>query len=123
MIRIIGKGESMTLELRPSTPALREANDSLCAFASGEGGRIVIGVKPNGELIGQRMSAQPLLVIAAARERFEPPVEIDAETGKARSCAPTTTRRVSRSSEHESLERAPRREEALKSPDRRRERA
>ena len=74
-------------------------------------------------IIGQRVSAQTLLVIAATREHFEPPIEIDVETGKARGCGPTTTRRVSRSSEHGALERALRPEEALKSPDRRRERA
>ncbi len=69
-------------------------------------------------IIGQRMSAQNLLVIAAVREHFELPVEIDVETGKARGCVPTTTRRVSRSSEHGALERALRAEEVLKSPDR-----
>lgn len=107
---------SQTLDLRSSMGDLREAKDSLRAYANGKGGRTVIGVKPNGELIGRRVSAQTLRVIAEAREHFEPPVEIR----KARGCVPTTTRRVSRSSEHEALERALRPEEALKSPDRRR---
>ena len=31
-----------------------------------------------------RVSAQTLLVIAATREHFEPPIEIDVETGRAR---------------------------------------
>ena len=70
-------------------------------------------------IIGQPVSAQTLRVIAAAREHFEPPVEIDVETGKTRCCVPTTTRRPFRSSEHAALQRALRPEEALKSPDRR----
>jgi hypothetical protein len=74
-------------------------------------------------VIGQRVSAQTLLAIAAAREHFEPPIEIDVETGRARGCVSATTRRVSRSSEHGALERAPRPDEARKSPDRRRGRA
>lgn len=114
---------SQTLDLRPSTGDLREAKDSLRAFANGKGGRTVIGVKPNGELIGPRVSAQTLLVIAAARKHFEPLDEIDVETGKARGCVPTTTRRLFRSSERGALERALWPEEALKSPDRRRGRA
>jgi len=51
-------------------------------------------------IIGQRVIAQTLLVIAAARKRFELPIEIDVEPGRARGCVPTTAGRVSRSSEH-----------------------
>lgn len=74
-------------------------------------------------IIGERVSAQTLLVIAASREHFEPLDEIDVETGKARGCVPTTTRRLFRSRERGALERALRPEEALESLDRRRGRA
>ena len=80
LTNLIAKGESVTLELKRSTGELREAMQSLCAFANGKGGRVIIGVKPSGELVGQQMSEQTLHEIAAARERFEPPIEIDIAT-------------------------------------------
>jgi ATP-dependent DNA helicase RecG len=52
---------------------------TLCAFANGTGGCVVIGVKPNGALVGQHVSEQTLHDIAANRERFEPPLEIEVE--------------------------------------------
>jgi ATP-dependent DNA helicase RecG len=77
---LIAKGESATLELKRSTGELREAMQTLCAFANGKGGRVIIGVKPSGEPVGQQVSEQTLHDIAAARERFEPPIAIDIET-------------------------------------------
>ena len=76
---LVAKGESSTLELKRSTGSLREAMQSLCAFANGKGGRVIIGVTPKGELVGQQVSEQILHDIAAARERFEPPISIEVE--------------------------------------------
>jgi len=53
------KGKSATLELKRSTGDLREALQTLGAFANGKGGRVIIEAKPSGELVGQRMSEQP----------------------------------------------------------------
>ncbi len=79
LTQLIAKGESATLELKRSTGELREAMQTLCGFANAKGGRVVIGVKPNGEIVGQQVSQQTLHEINAARERFEPPLEIDLE--------------------------------------------
>jgi ATP-dependent DNA helicase RecG len=73
-------GESATLELKRSTGKLREALQTVCALANGKGGSVVIGVRPNGDLFGQQVSEQTFHQIAAARERFEPPIEIDIES-------------------------------------------
>jgi ATP-dependent DNA helicase RecG len=75
----ISKGESTTLELKRSTGELREAMQTLCAFANNKGGRVLIGVKPSGEIVGQQASDQTLHEIAASREKFEPPIEFDVE--------------------------------------------
>jgi ATP-dependent DNA helicase RecG len=80
--RLIAKGESATLELKRSTGELREAMQTLCAFANGKGGRVIFGVKPDGELVGQQVSEQTLHEIAAARDRFEPPIEFEVERVK-----------------------------------------
>jgi hypothetical protein len=45
MFRIIDRGESMMIDLRPSTGDPRAAKDFLRAFANGKPRRIV-GVKP-----------------------------------------------------------------------------
>lgn len=46
--QLVAKGESETLELKRSTAELRRAGESLCAFLNSEGGRVVIGVAPDG---------------------------------------------------------------------------
>ncbi|NOK38460.1 transcriptional regulator [Corallococcus exercitus] len=76
LARLAARGESVTLELKRSTGELREAMHTLCAFANGQGGRVLLGVKPGGELIGQQVSEQTLHDIATARERFEPPLDL-----------------------------------------------
>ena len=80
LTQLVAKGESATLEIKRSTGELREAMQTLCAFANGKGGRVVIGAKPGGELVGQQVSEQTLHDLAAARERFEPPLVVEIET-------------------------------------------
>jgi len=43
--KLLAKGESETLEYKRSTGELREAMQTLCAFANRAGGKVVIGVK------------------------------------------------------------------------------
>jgi len=80
LAELVARGESATLELKRSTGELREAMQTLCAFANGKGGHVIIGAKPSGELVGQQVSEQTLHEIAAARERFEPPLDLDIDT-------------------------------------------
>ncbi len=56
LTQLIAKGESASLEFKRSTGELREALQTLCAFANGKGGRVMIGVKPSGEVVGQQVS-------------------------------------------------------------------
>lgn len=51
----------------------------MCAFANGEGGRVLVGVKPDGKVVGQQVSEQTFHEIADAREKFEPPLMFDVE--------------------------------------------
>lgn len=71
---LVAQGESTTLEFKRSTGELREALQTACAFANGEGGRVLMGVRPDGEIVGQQVSEQTYHELAAARERFEPPL-------------------------------------------------
>ena len=54
--KLIRKGESATLEFKRSTGELRQALWTLCAFANGAGGKVIIGVKPDGRIVGQQVS-------------------------------------------------------------------
>jgi ATP-dependent DNA helicase RecG len=74
---LIAQGESETLELKRSTAQLRRAGESLCAFLNGEGGRVVIGVGPNGQVVKQQVSDATLRDVAAMLGRFEPPARVE----------------------------------------------
>lgn len=69
--RLLKGGESATLELKRSTGELREALQTVCAFLNGDGGRVVIGARPDGTLFGQQVSDKTL----------RPPRRIDREMG------------------------------------------
>jgi ATP-dependent DNA helicase RecG len=73
---LAGQGESETLEFKRSTGELREAMQTLCAFANGSGGIVLIGVRSDGKIVGQQVTEQTLHDIAAARDRFEPPIDV-----------------------------------------------
>jgi len=69
---LIAQGESETLELKRSTAELRRAGETLCAFLNGEGGKVLIGVGPDGRLAGPEVADITLRDIAAMLGRFEP---------------------------------------------------
>ncbi|MCC6747123.1 MAG: putative DNA binding domain-containing protein [Deltaproteobacteria bacterium] len=84
---LIAQGESATLELKRSTAELKRAGETLCAFLNGEGGKVLIGVGPDGRLVGQEVADSTLRDIAAMLGRFEPPVRVemsrvDVESGR-----------------------------------------
>lgn len=72
-------GESEILEFKKSTAELRRAGETLCGFLNGDGGRVLIGVAPDGRLVGQQVADSTLRDIAAMLGRFEPAVRIEME--------------------------------------------
>jgi len=52
---------------------------SLCAFLNGSGGTVIIGVGPDGRLLGQDVSDATQQKIAAALDRLEPPAPVHTE--------------------------------------------
>jgi ATP-dependent DNA helicase RecG len=76
---LIAEGESETLEFKRSTAELRRAGETLCAFLNTDGGRVLIGVAPDGRLVGQQVADITLREIAAMLDRFEPPVRVNIE--------------------------------------------
>lgn len=49
-------GESDTIEFKKSTGLLTRAGETLCAFLNGRGGRVFIGITPEGQIVGQQVS-------------------------------------------------------------------
>ncbi|MCC7383262.1 MAG: putative DNA binding domain-containing protein [Deltaproteobacteria bacterium] len=74
---LAAQGESETLELKRSTAELRRAGETLCAFLNGQGGRVLIGVGPDGRIVGQEIADITLRDIAAMLARFEPPARVE----------------------------------------------
>ncbi len=74
---LIAEGESETLELKRSTAELKRAGETLCAFLNGDGGRVLMGVSPDGKLVGQEVADMTLRDVAAMLGRFEPPARVE----------------------------------------------
>jgi len=62
---LLAAGESETVEFKNSTAQLTRAGETLCAFLNGEGGRVLIGVSPSGELLGQQVADKTQREIAS----------------------------------------------------------
>lgn len=75
----IAAGESEKVEFKKSTAQLSRAAETLCAFLNGDGGQVIIGVTPEGKILGQQVADKTLQDIAAIIENFEPPAQIKIE--------------------------------------------
>lgn len=63
---LIAKGESQEVEFKKSTGLLREAIESICAFANQHGGYLFFGVDDDGRVLGQQVADDTLKNIANA---------------------------------------------------------
>jgi ATP-dependent DNA helicase RecG len=70
--RLAAAGESEEVEFKRSTSQLRRAGETLCGFLNGTGGMVVIGVTPDGRVVGQTVADTTLRDIAAMLDRLEP---------------------------------------------------
>ncbi|MDR1062740.1 MAG: putative DNA binding domain-containing protein, partial [Azoarcus sp.] len=70
----LASGESATLEFKKSTAEKDRACRTLCAFANGQGGRVLFGVTPAGKAVGQTVNDRTLEELAQAFQNFEPPL-------------------------------------------------
>jgi len=57
--QIAQDGESETIELKKSTAQLRRAAETLCGMLNGNGGQALIGVTPEGRIVGGRHWSMP----------------------------------------------------------------
>lgn len=74
--KLIEPGESEVLEFKKSTGQLTRAAETLCAFLNGSGGRVLIGVAPDGKVIGQHVADKTLQEMANTLREIEPTPQI-----------------------------------------------
>ncbi len=74
--QLVQQGESETLEFKKSTAQIRRAMETLCGMLNGSGGRVLIGVTPQGRIVGQQISDDTLRKVAEMLRCFEPPATI-----------------------------------------------
>ncbi len=65
-LKIISKGESETVEFKKSTASLRDATETLCAFANTKGGYLFFCVDDDGKILGQQVTDDTLKNISNA---------------------------------------------------------
>lgn len=71
---LVRLGESEQLEFKRSSGQRTEAARSVCAMLNHRGGRVLIGVEPDGSIIGQAVSDRTLEEIAGELRAIDPPV-------------------------------------------------
>ena len=77
--KLVAPGESETLEFKKSTGERTEAAKALCAMLNHRGGIVLLGVTPEGTVVGQQVSDHTIERVSAEIQRIEPPVFPDVE--------------------------------------------
>ncbi len=73
LIKLIGKGESQTLEFKQSFAEQEEIFETICAFANTNSGTVLVGVSDEGEIIGTAIGKDTLEKIPQKiKENFDP---------------------------------------------------
>ncbi|MEI9979926.1 MAG: ATP-binding protein [Edaphobacter sp.] len=76
---LVQLGESEQLEFKQSSGQFPRAGETLCAFMNGQGGRVLVGVAPDGTIIGQTLADKTFQELAQVLRRFDPPIPIESK--------------------------------------------
>ncbi len=79
ILNLVAGGESEQLEFKQSSAQFPRAGESLCAFMNGHGGQVLVGVGPDGTVIGQMIADKTFQDLAHVLRRFDPPIPIETE--------------------------------------------
>ena len=66
-------GESETLEFKSTTGTRREAVRTICAMLNQDGGQVLFGVTPEGNVVGQQVSERTIEALSNELQRIDPP--------------------------------------------------
>lgn len=70
---IVAAGESEVLEFKSTTGTRREATQTVCAMLNQQGGQILFGVTPDGQVVGQQVGDRTIEDIGEELGRIDPP--------------------------------------------------
>ncbi len=70
---LVATGESETLEFKESTGRRREASMTVCAFLNQRGGKVLFGVRPDGDVVGQQVGDRTIEELSAEFQQINPP--------------------------------------------------
>lgn len=73
---IISRGEGVQLDFKQTITSQRKIARTLAAFANNRGGKLLIGIKDNGALLGCNIDEEMYMIYEAAEHFCEPPVDI-----------------------------------------------
>lgn len=75
--KMIAKGEGVQLDFKQSITNQKKIARTLAAFANNSGGKLLIGVKDNGFLMGCDAEEEMYMIYEAAEHFCEPPVDVE----------------------------------------------
>lgn len=75
--QLISEGEHIQQDFKFAISDARKIARSISAFANTQGGRLLIGVKDNGKIVGVRSEEEIYMIEAAARMYCRPQVELE----------------------------------------------
>src|SRR4051812_8035339 len=79
---LIAEGEGQQLDFKYHISSAAKIAKSLVAFANTDGGRLLIGVKDNGKIIGIESDEEIYMIQLAAESYCDPIVKIEVEDWK-----------------------------------------
>ena len=74
--QLIAKGEGVQLDFKQSINNQKKIARTLAAFANNRGGKLLVGVRDNGELLGCDTEEEMYMIYEAAEHFCEPPIDV-----------------------------------------------
>jgi ATP-dependent DNA helicase RecG len=77
---IVERGESETVEFKTTTGQRQRAAETVCGMLNAQGGVVLFGVTPRGDVQGQDVSDSTLQDVVDELRKIEPPIVLQPET-------------------------------------------
>jgi len=74
--KLISQGEGECLDFKQEITGIQKIAKTIVAFANTKGGKLLIGVKDNGKVIGARVEEEKYMIRGAAESFCKPPVDV-----------------------------------------------
>lgn len=74
--QLIAKGEGVQFDFKQSINNQKKIARTLAAFANNRGGKLLVGVRDNGEILGCDTEEEMFMIYEAAEHFCEPPIDV-----------------------------------------------